>query len=204
VLTDDARGELRGVVAAVPAADAVGDDHQPEGLIDQEHVFVSRADLSHVGGGREREPGGYGVRPGVMATDRGGARAMVKLSRSARRDVLREQIARITAPTLLAEVRDGQVTERTITPQEFGIDPVSHEALQARDLQHAAELMRGLLLGNVHGAPRDMLLLNAGMALVAAGQAADLASGMDAARAAIDGGAAARTLERLRAASRAG
>ena len=110
----------------------------------------------------------------------------------------------ITAPTLLAEVRDGQVVERTITPQEFGIDPVSHEALQARDLQHAAELVRGLLLGNVHGAPRDMLLLNAGMALVAAGHAADLASGMDAARAAIDGGAAARTLERLRAASRAG
>jgi anthranilate phosphoribosyltransferase len=49
-----------------------------------------------------------------------------------------------------------------------------------------------------------MLLLNAGMALVAAGQAADLASGMDAARDAIDGGAAARTLERLRAASHAG
>jgi hypothetical protein len=61
----------------------------------------------------------------------------------------------ITAPTLLAEVRDGQVVERTITPQEFGIEPVSHEALQARDLQHAAELVRGLLLGNVHGAPRD-------------------------------------------------
>ena len=49
-----------------------------------------------------------------------------------------------------------------------------------------------------------MLLLNAGMALVAAGHAADLVSGMEAARAAIDGGAAARTLERLRAASRAG
>jgi len=110
----------------------------------------------------------------------------------------------ITAPTLLAEVRDGQVTERTITPQEFGIDPVSHESLQARDLAHAAELMRGLLLGNVHGAPRDMLLLNAGMALVASGGAVDLAAGVVMAKAAIDGGAAARTLERLRAASRAG
>jgi anthranilate phosphoribosyltransferase len=48
-----------------------------------------------------------------------------------------------------------------------------------------------------------MLLANAAAALVAAGLAHDLAAGVALARAAIDGGLAARTLERLRVASRA-
>jgi anthranilate phosphoribosyltransferase len=109
----------------------------------------------------------------------------------------------ITAPTMVAEVRDGRVTERTVTPEDLGIARAPHQALVARDLEHAAELVRSLLDGREQGAPQAMLAANAGAALVAAGRAPDLLAGVAMARQAIASGAAMRTLERLRTASRA-
>jgi len=77
-----------------------------------------------------------------------------------------------------------------------------NEELAARDLPDAARLLRALLAGEERGPCRDMLLLNAAMAIVAAGLATDAASGLEAAAGAIDSGAAARTLACLREASR--
>ena len=110
----------------------------------------------------------------------------------------------VTAPTMVAEVNGTQVTERQVTAAEFGIEPAPHSALAARDLPEAARILQGLLSGTERGPMRGMLLINAAMAIVAAGRADDLRAGIETARAAIDGGAAARTLERLRTASNAG
>ena len=107
----------------------------------------------------------------------------------------------ITAPTMVAEVANGTITERTVTPEGIGVARAPHEALVARDLAHAAELVESLLAGSERGAPEAMLAANAAAALVAAGRAADLHAGVVMARGAIASGAALRTLERLRRAS---
>ncbi|MFO0961461.1 MAG: anthranilate phosphoribosyltransferase [Phycisphaerales bacterium] len=109
----------------------------------------------------------------------------------------------ISAPTMVAMVRDGRVEEYTLTPEELGIDRAPHEALAARDLAGAAALVESLLAGRERGPARDMLLANAGAALTAAGVAGDLRAGIARAAEAIDAGEAARTLERLRRASAA-
>jgi anthranilate phosphoribosyltransferase len=107
----------------------------------------------------------------------------------------------ISAPTLVAEVVDGRIAERVVTPEEIGVARAPHEALVARDLAHAAELVEALLAGRERGAPEAMLAANAAAALVAAGRTADLRAGVAMAREAIASGAAIRTLDRLRAAS---
>lgn len=110
----------------------------------------------------------------------------------------------LSAPTLVAEVRGTAVTERTIDAAEFGLRHASHDELAARDLAGAAALVGDLLSGRERGPCLDMLLLNAGLAIAAAGVADDIAGGIVGARAAIDSGAASRTLERLARASLGG
>ncbi len=107
----------------------------------------------------------------------------------------------VSAPTMVAEVVAGAITERIVTPEEIGVARAPHEALVARDLAHAAELVESLLAGRERGAPESMLAANAAAALVAAGRAADLQAGVARAREALASGAALRTRERLREAS---
>jgi len=84
----------------------------------------------------------------------------------------------------------------------LGLRTATHAELSARDLPEAASLVQRLLSGSERGPCLDMLLLNAAAALVAAGVSNDLPGGIAAARNAIESGAAARTLECLRVASR--
>lgn len=108
----------------------------------------------------------------------------------------------ISAPTMVAEVRGTQVSERQFLPEELGIARAPHSELLARDLDGAARMVEELLHGRNRGPARDLLAVNAAAAIVAAGCADDLRDGMVRALAAIDDGSAARTLERLRVASR--
>jgi len=108
----------------------------------------------------------------------------------------------VTAPTMVAEVRDGSVGELQLDARDLGLRTAEHRELGVPDLAGAARLVVDLLSGRERGPARDMLLLNAGMSIMAAGLAADVRAGIAAAERAIDGGDAARTLERLRAASR--
>ena len=164
-------------------------------------IFNLLGPLTNPGGARRQLIGVYAprfVRPVAEALARLGAvRALVVHGT----DGIDE--CSITAPTLAAEVRDGQVEESRLDAASLGLRSAPHEALAARDLPEAARLVRSLLQGDERGPCRDMLLLNAAMALVAAGVADVPAAGVAAAERAIDSGAAARTLERLRAASRA-
>lgn len=103
----------------------------------------------------------------------------------------------LSAPTRVAEVRDGQVSESTLSAESLGLAPAPHSELGVGDLAEAAALVRSLLTGAETGARRRMLMLNAAAALRAAGMASTWPDALRAAEHAVDSGAAARTLEAL-------
>jgi anthranilate phosphoribosyltransferase len=105
-----------------------------------------------------------------------------------------------TAPTRLWVVADRQVTETVVDAADLGLARSKPDDLRGADAAYNADVARRLLAGE-EGAVRDAVLLNAGAALAArAGAGGDLAgalrAGIERAAAAVDSGAAARTLER--------
>jgi len=102
----------------------------------------------------------------------------------------------ITDSTRIAEVRDGQVHTYEVTPEEFGFQRASLEEIAGGDAKDNAKIVRGILQGE-KSARRDIVLLNAAAALVAAGNANSLAHALPAAKEAIDSGAALTKLDAL-------
>jgi anthranilate phosphoribosyltransferase len=102
----------------------------------------------------------------------------------------------ITGPTRIAEVREGQVRTYEVTPEEFGLKRAPLNEIFGGDAVLNAKLIRELLEGK-KSARRDIVLLNAGAALVAAGKANHLRDAMPLAAKAIDSGAAAAKLDAL-------
>lgn len=101
-----------------------------------------------------------------------------------------------TGPTFVAEVKNGAVTTFEINPEDYGLEIVTLEALKGGDAQTNAQAILDLLAGK-KSAYRDIVLLNAAAALVVTDIATDLADGIEKARAAIDSGKAAETLQAL-------
>jgi len=104
----------------------------------------------------------------------------------------------ITGPTLAYEIANGQVTRRTLTPEDFGVAPAALEELQGGDPDENCEIARAILAG-ARGPKRDVVLVNAAAALVVAGRATSFTEGMAVAAESIDSGAARRKLEELAA-----
>jgi anthranilate phosphoribosyltransferase len=102
----------------------------------------------------------------------------------------------ITGPSRVAEVRNGLVYSYEVTPEEFGLTRAPIETISGRDATANAEIIRKVLAG-AKSARRDVTLLNAAAALVAAGKADRLSDTMPLAAESIDSGAAAKTLEQL-------
>ena len=98
----------------------------------------------------------------------------------------------------VAEVDGDSVTEYTVTPADLGVGSHDLSAVAGGSPTENAADLRGILEGEVGGAKRDIVLANAGAAIRVAGEADSLAGGVDAAREAIDSGAAAAQLEALR------
>ncbi len=105
-----------------------------------------------------------------------------------------------TAASQVCELAEGQVRRYTVQPGMLGLPQAKPEDLQVSSPAESAEVIRGVL-GGAQGPQRDIVVLNAGAALVAGGKADDLGRGLRLAAECIDSGAAARTLERLVAAS---
>ena len=103
----------------------------------------------------------------------------------------------VTGATTIADGHDGAVEERVITPEELGLARATMDDIKggATPAESAAQV-RGVLSGEP-GPKRDMVLLNAGTALMAAGKAADIPGGMTLAREMIDSGAALAKLDAL-------
>ncbi|MBN2560107.1 MAG: anthranilate phosphoribosyltransferase [Phycisphaerae bacterium] len=102
----------------------------------------------------------------------------------------------VTGPSSYAELRDGQLLRRTITPEELGLKTGPLDALRVDSPAESAAAIRAILAGEA-GPRRDHTLLNAAATLAAAGVASDLHDGVRRAAAAIDAGAAAAALDRL-------
>ena len=103
----------------------------------------------------------------------------------------------VTGITSVAEFNNGGVTSYQITPEQFGFPRSAIEDLRGgSDSASSAEMMKNILRGEP-GPRRDMVLLNAGAALMAAGAADDISSGVELAAECIDSGKAIRTLESL-------
>lgn len=98
------------------------------------------------------------------------------------------------AGTLVGELRDGEVREYEVHPEDFGIAMAASRNLEVAD---AAESKAMLLqaLGNEDGLPREIVALNAGAALYAANAAGSIGEGIERARAALASGAALAKLE---------
>lgn len=102
----------------------------------------------------------------------------------------------ISGPTRIAEVRDGNVKTYEVTPEEFGMNRGSLEDISGGDAAENAGIIREILSGSV-SPRRDVVLLNAAAALVAAGKAEHVAQALPLAEKSIDSGAAAGKLGAL-------
>src|SRR6202167_1352409 len=102
----------------------------------------------------------------------------------------------ITGPTRIAEVRQGQARSYEVTPEEFGFERTTLDEISGGDARRNAGLIREVLAGK-KSAPRDVVLLNAAAALVAAGRADHLRDAIPLAANAIDSGGARARLEEL-------
>jgi anthranilate phosphoribosyltransferase len=102
----------------------------------------------------------------------------------------------VTGPTRIAEVREGAVRTYEVTPEEFGIKRARIEDLAGGDATANAAIIREILSGK-KSPRRDVVLLNAAAALVAAGKADHLVDAVSPAAQSIDSGAAAGKLDAL-------
>ncbi|WP_049900068.1 anthranilate phosphoribosyltransferase [Natrinema sp. J7-1] len=107
----------------------------------------------------------------------------------------------IHGETVVAEGDGDSVEEYALEPADLGLEEHDITANAGGSPADNAEDMRGIVAGDVTGAKREVILANAGAAIYVAGEADSLEAGVDVAREAIDSGAAARKLERLRGAT---
>ena len=82
----------------------------------------------------------------------------------------------LASPTLVAELKEGEITQYTITPEELGIERQSLATLKANSAEDSLRLVKAALSGE--GAAADMVALNAGAALYCAGVADTLKEGV--------------------------
>ena len=102
----------------------------------------------------------------------------------------------ITGTTRVAEAREGSVRSYEVEPEEFGMARATLQEISGGDATENAAIIRAVLSGE-KSPRRDVVLLNAAAALVAAGRADRIADAIALAAESIDSGAAAGKLEAL-------
>jgi anthranilate phosphoribosyltransferase len=98
------------------------------------------------------------------------------------------------AATMVGELKDGEVHEYEIHPEDFGLSMKSNRGLKVKGAGESKDMVLEAL-DNREGTPREIVALNAGAALYAAGIAASIGEGIERARAALASGAARRKLD---------
>ena len=102
----------------------------------------------------------------------------------------------ISAETYIAELKDGEIGEYTVHPDQFGLTSASVDLLRVSNADEACEKLLGVL-NDEAGAPRDIVQLNAGAAIYVAGLTATLDEGVAKAGQVIASGAAKGKLDQL-------
>jgi anthranilate phosphoribosyltransferase len=100
------------------------------------------------------------------------------------------------ATTLVGELRDGEVREYEIHPEDFGLQMQSNRSLKVEDAQQSRAMLLAAL-ENQAGVPREIVALNAGAALYAADLTPSIGAGIELAREAIASGAARAKVDEL-------
>jgi anthranilate phosphoribosyltransferase len=100
------------------------------------------------------------------------------------------------AATMVGELKDGVIREYEIHPEDFGMTMASNRALKVDNADTSRAMLLGVL-NNQNGAAKDIVVLNAGVALYAANVADSMQDGIARARAAIESGAAKAKLDAL-------
>ena len=106
------------------------------------------------------------------------------------------------AATLVGELKDGEIREYELHPEDFGLAMASNRALRVQTPEESKAMLIGVL-DNRPGPARDIVLLNAGAALYAANVTESIAAGIGKAREALDSGAARARLTALAARTQA-
>ena len=106
------------------------------------------------------------------------------------------------AATMVGELKDGEVREYEIHPEDFGLRMVSNRGLKVADAVESKTMLLEAL-DNIEGTPREIVVLNAGVALYAANVAGSIGDGIERARAAIASGAARKKLAQFVSATQA-
>ena len=102
----------------------------------------------------------------------------------------------ITGPTRVAEIRDGRVRAYEVAPEDFGLQRASLADISGGDVQENAAIIHAILDGE-QSARRDVVLLNAAAALVAAGRVDTILDAIPRAAFSLDSGAARSKLDAL-------
>ncbi|MDO4155143.1 MAG: bifunctional anthranilate synthase component II/anthranilate phosphoribosyltransferase [Oscillospiraceae bacterium] len=105
----------------------------------------------------------------------------------------------ISAPTKIAEIRDGGIFEYSITPEQFGLPMAEKSEITGGTPEENALITQGILSGTIRDAKRNIVLLNAGCALYVAEKVNSIGEGIALAAETIDSGAALTKLEELKA-----
>jgi anthranilate phosphoribosyltransferase len=102
----------------------------------------------------------------------------------------------ISGTSNIAELKDGEVSEYTVKPQDFGLKTAPLDSIRVANAEEAKAMLLGVL-DNLPGAAHDIVLLNAGAAIYVAGLSATLAEGVKKAAEVITSGAAKHKLAQL-------
>ena len=102
----------------------------------------------------------------------------------------------IAGKTWISELKDGRLRHYSVTPEQFGVKPQDTGPLAVKDAEESLAMMRAVL-DNRPGAARDIVCLNAGAAIYAAGRADSIHGGVIRAAELIENGAARQKLQQL-------
>ncbi len=102
----------------------------------------------------------------------------------------------ISAPTFIAELKGGKISEYTVQPEDFGLQAAPLNEIRVANADEAKAMLL-CVLDNQAGAARDIVLLNAGAAIYVAGLTDSLAHGVKKAAEVISSGAAKDKLAQL-------
>ena len=107
-----------------------------------------------------------------------------------------DEISTLTITKIL-ELKDGQITNKELNPKDLGIELADIKDLTVTDAKTSATVVKDILSGKESGPRKDIVILNAAAAIIAAGMADDFASAIKTAEESISKGKASASLEIL-------
>jgi anthranilate phosphoribosyltransferase len=107
-----------------------------------------------------------------------------------------DEISMVTTTKIL-ELKSNQITNKRLNPKDLGMELVKIEDLTVNDAKSSAKVISDILSGEESGPRKDIVILNAAAAVIAAGMADDFASAVKKAQASISEGKASASLEKL-------